>query len=139
MKTIRNWTVAKSNLDFQTATNMLQARAINGTLYNDIAIRLRDKMFISRVNDNITNEKFYPREILSNEWEVLVPDTNEEEKNNKVRKMMKESTCSGLTNDKIDNMTIKEIWEHLCSKMSKDQMYRMIKLYYSEKVYKEKQ
>jgi len=139
MKTIRNWTVAKSNLDFQTAINMLKARAIQGTLYDNIAIRLRDKMFISRVNDNIANEKFYPREILSNEWEVLIPDTDEEAKNNKVRKMMKESTCSGLTNDKIDNMTIKEIWEYLCSKMSKDQMYRMIKLYYSEKIYKEKQ
>lgn len=132
MKKIRNWKVIAEGIDTQKAIDILrnqEYQKFNGPF----AVQSCSKQYDSWSYDM----QFSLNEVLKT-WKVLVPDTDEEAKNEKVRQMVKDSNCSGLTYDKIDNMTTKEIWKHLCGKMSDDQMYRMIKLYYSEKVYKEK-
>lgn len=139
-KKIRNWKLVKDGLSFMEAAKMFQERMIDGKPVDNICIRIGHRNFIW---DEIygascfTNDAFRPAEVMSNEWKIFVPDTDEELKCEKVRQMMKDSNCSGLTYDKIDNMTAKEIWNHICNKLTDDQMYRMIKLYYSEKVFKE--
>ena len=141
LKRVRNWKVVKEGLTFQEASTIFQEQKMDGIPYENISIRIGRRHFIKEemygVN-GFANETFRPVEILSKDWEVLIPDTDEEVKCEKVRQMVKDSNCSGLTYDKIDNMTTEEIWKHLCGRMDKDQIYRMIKFYYSEKVYKEK-
>ena len=139
-KRIRNWKVVKTGLSFMEASKIFQEQKLDGKPVENVSIRIGHRHFIKDELygfNGFTNETFRPAEILENNWVALVPDTDEELKCEKVRQMVKDSNCSGLTYDKLDNMTIEEIWKHLCNKMSKDQIYRMIKLYYSEKVYKE--
>ena len=138
MKKIRNWKVIKDNLDFLSASNMYKNQAINGTLYDYIAIRIGHRIFTPDEIIKFESETFYPKEILSNDWVALIPDTDEECKNEKIRRLMKDSCCSRLKNDKIDNMTIPQIWEWVSDHLDKDQMYRMLLAYYDQKIYKTK-
>ena len=71
-------------------------------------------------------------------WTILIPDTDKEEKLEEVRKLMKDSNASGLSYPHIDNMNINQIWERVSYLISLDetQMYKMLKHYYKENVYK---
>lgn len=138
MKKIRNWKVIKENLDFLSASNMYKNQAINGVLYDYLAIRIGPRMFTPDEIMKFESETFYPKEILSNNWVALIPDTDEENKNEKIRQLMKDSNSSNIKYDKIDNMTIPQIWEWVSDHLDKDQMYRMLLAYYDQKIYKTK-
>jgi hypothetical protein len=67
---------------------------------------------------------------------VFIPDNDEEEKNEKIRNYLKGTNCTGLKHQKIDNMTIEEIWEHISNTMDKDKKYRMLLYYFENNIYK---
>ena len=132
MKKIRNWKIIADKINIMDALNILMNQKYENYT-GPFAIQSYCKQYDSWGLDMnfSTNEAIKP-------WKVLVPDTDEEAKNEKIRQMVKDSNCSGLSYDKIDNMTIRELFKHIVNHVSEDQMYRMLKLYYSEKVYKEK-
>lgn len=132
MKKIRNWKVIAEGIDTQKAIDILRTQEYQ-KFKGPFAVQSCSKQYDSWSYDM----QFSLNEVM-NTWKVLVPDTDEEAKNEKIRQMVKESNCSGLSYDKIDNMTTRELFKHIVNHVSEDQMYRMLKLYYSEKVYKEK-
>lgn len=129
-KKIRNWKVIADKIDITDALKILMNQKYENYT-GPFAIQSYCKQYDTWGFDMgfTVNEAIKP-------WKILVPDTDEEEKNEKVRQMVKDSNSSSLTHAKIDNMTIREIWNHIADRLSDDQVYKMIKLYYSEKIYK---
>ncbi len=111
-KAIKNWKVVKDNLDFMTALNIFKAQAIEGHLYDLVAIRIGDRIFQPGIS-NLESEYFYASEIISNKFEALIPDDQLEEKTYKLQQMFKDNNIGGLKFDKIDNMTIDQLLNHL--------------------------
>lgn len=135
MKQIRNWKIIAEHLNVITALDILKNQKMDNHIGPFAIGHEKTKKFVTRY---LPDQAMTSEEIIVNGWRVFVPDNDEENKNNKIRNFAKESNCSGLTHDKIDNMTNKEIWRHLCSKMDNDQIYRMLLLYYENKIYKTK-
>ena len=138
-KKIRCWKVAKENVALKDALTMFKNRAIQGTFYNDIALRFGHRTFQYGV-DNIDNESFSIQEMLNNTWEVLVPDDGMEEMTDNCRTILKESHYLGERFQKIDNMNINEMFTALFSKLnliSDRAKYRLIKKIIEDKLYKE--
>ena len=69
---------------------------------------------------------------------ILIPDTDEEIKCEKIRQMVKDSNCSGLNHNKIDNLTIPEIFEWITDHLDNDQKYKVLLAFYDQKIYKTK-
>jgi len=136
MKKKRLWKVIKTGLTYSKALSIFKAQAIEGKQYEDLAIQVGDKFF-SR-NSNPELEQYFPSELLNDTWEVLVPDTDEEAKCDKIRQAVKDSNCSGLNYAQIDNMTIPELFERIMSGLNNDQMYKVLKAFYNEEIYKTK-
>lgn len=111
-KAINNWKVVKDNLDFMTALNIFKAQAIEGHLYDLVAIRIKDRIFQPGLVD-LESEQFYASEIISNKFEALIPDDQLEEKTYKLQKMFKDNNIGGLKFEKIENMTIDQLLNHL--------------------------
>ena len=140
-KTIKNWKVIKSGLTFSEAKQIYENQYMDFKPYENISIRLANRQFIKDPiygTKNFENEHFYPKEFISTNWEVLVPDSDEEKKCEKIRRLMKDSCCSHLTNAKIDNLTIEEMYKWISDHLNKDQKYRMLLAYYDEMIYKTK-
>ena len=140
-KTIKNWKVVKNYLTFSEAAEIYESQKLDGKPVENVSVRLGNRHFIKDPiygTTNFTNEKFYPKEFRSASWEALIPDTDEEERCEKVRTLMKESSCSRLTNAKIDNMTIDEMYKWISDSLNKDQKYRMLLAYYEKAIYKTK-
>jgi len=135
MGKIRNWKILLENVSLETAVTALEQQRIN-LVSGPIAIQNSKTWSFYEKFDSSTI-RFKPSEI-GNTWMILVPDTDAEEKNAKVREWVKESNCSGYNYNKIDNMTIKEIWEMVSNKLNEDQQYRMLKYFYENKIYKTK-
>lgn len=138
-KKIRCWKVAKENVALKDALTMFKNRAIQGTFYNDIALRFGHRVFQWGV-DNIDNESFSIQEMLNNTWEVLVPDDGMEEMTDNCRSILKESHYLGERFQKIDNMNINEMFTALFSRLnliSDRAKYRLIKKIIEDKLYKE--
>jgi len=138
-KKIRCWKVAQSNVSLNDALNMFNHRAINGVLYDDIGLRFGKRIFQYGVDD-IKNAAFSIDEMLKNTWEVLVPDTGAEEMTENCRKVLKESHYTGERFQKIDNMTINDMFVSVFAKLnlaSDVVKYRLIKKIIEDKLYKE--
>ena len=138
-KKIRCWKVARENVSLKDALTMFKNRAIQGTFYNDIALRFGNRIFQYGV-DNIDNEFFSVQEMLNNTWEVLVPDDGMEEMTDNCRNILKESHYLGERFQKIDNMNINEMFTALFSRLnliSDRAKYRLIKKIIEDKLYKE--
>ena len=135
MKKIRNWKVYQSGVSLKNALEMLKdGKTIGGQ--SPIAIKNSNTgKFIDTFSYG--DISFTPNEI-HDDWLILVPDNDEEQKNEKIRKMMKESNCSGCNYDKIDNMTISDIWRHIAYNLDNNQMYRMLLYFYENKIFKTK-
>ena len=128
-KVVRNWKAVKSNLDFVSAYNLYKSQVVDDKFYPIIGLRLGIKYFQSGLH-NIDEAHFSPREAISNNWEIIVPDDEFEEKTNKLRQMLKDNNFTGLRYDKIDNMSIEEMWDAIIGQMSrldKDNKYRIAK------------
>ena len=140
-KTIKNWKVVKSGLSFTEAAEIYENQTLDGKPVENVSIRIGNKQYIKDPIygvANFTSERFYPKEFASHCWEALIPDTDEEERCEKVRTLMKNSCCSCLTNARIDNLTIEEMYDWISSHLNKDQKYRMLLAYYDKMIYKTK-
>lgn len=138
-KIIRNWKVVKSDLDFNLAYNLYKSHKIDGVDYPIIGLRLYNTQFIQSGVDNINNIKLSPNEAISTKWEIVIPDNDAEEKTNKLRQMLKDKNFTGLRHDKIDNMSIEEMWNAIIEQMSrldKDNKYRIAKSIIETGLYK---
>lgn len=138
-KRIKCWKVAKENVTLKDALAMFKNRAIQGTFYNDIALRFGKRLFQYGV-DNIDNESFSVQEMLNNTWEVLIPDDKMEEMTENCRNVLKESHYTGEHFQKIDNMSINDMFVSVLSKLmtvSDVVKYRLIKKIIEDKLYKE--
>lgn len=138
-KKIRCWKVAQSNVSLNDALNMFNHRAINGVLYNDIGLRFGNRIFQYGIDD-IKSAAFSIDEMLKNTWEVLIPDTGAETMTEKCRKVLKESHYTGERFQKIDNMTITDMFKSVFDKLNLTSdvvKYRIIKKIIEDKLYKE--
>lgn len=134
MKKIRNWKEVGSKFELVKAIEILQSQKFNG-FEGPFAIKCpKTGKFIETFKYDLD----FRVDELGSEWSIFVPDNDEEIKNNKIRELVKNSDCSGLNYSKIDNMTIKELWNHIESRMDNDQKYKMLLLYYDNKIYKTK-
>ena len=136
-KKIRHWKVIKSGLSYLDALNIFTAQAIEGKLYDNLAVRVGERFFQYGESNPIT-ETYYPSEILRSNWEVLIPDTDEEAKCEKIRQLVKDSNCSRLNYAQIDNMTVPELFDWIMDGLDDDQKYRVLKAFYNEEIYKTK-
>lgn len=138
-KKIKCWKVAQDNVSLKDALNMFNHRAINGVLYDNIALRFGNRIFQYGIDD-IKSAAFSIDEMLKNTWEVLIPDTGAEEMLAKCRQIIKDEHFTGLKFDKIDNMTISELFSYICyntlNNTSDQVKYRLIKEIIEKKLYK---
>ena len=137
-KVIKNWKVIRNGLDSVSAFNMFKAQAVEGIAYDLLAIRLKWRVFQPGIVD-IDKEQFSAQEILSKEWEVLIPDDQMEEILEAMRDMYKDENFSSLNYQKIDNMSINDLWKELVNIMDRlddRNKYRMAKWIIENKVYK---
>ena len=129
-KIIRNWKAIKSDLDFNLAYNLYKSHKVDDVEYPVIGLRLGVSKFFQSGLHNIDEAMLSPREATSNKWEIIIPDDAAEEKTNKLRQMLKDKNFTGLRYDKIDNMSIEEMWNAIIEQMSrldKDNKYRIAK------------
>ena len=138
-KVIKCWKVIDTNLDSITAFKMFKNRVFEGKQYDVMGIRLGWKTFQSGL-DNLDNAQFTAQEILSNNWELLIPDDDMESILEKMRQMYKnEHLDDGLNYRKIDNMSIGDLWNHLVGIMNDlddKNKYRIAKWIIENKIYK---
>jgi hypothetical protein len=137
-KVIKNWKVVRNGLDSVTAFNMFKAQAIEGTLYDLLAIRLHGRIFQPGIV-NIDQEHFLAQEILSKDWEALIPDDQMEEILENMRQMYKDENFNTLNYQRIDNMSINDLWIELVDIMSRlddRNKYRLAKFIIENKAYK---
>lgn len=137
-KIVRNWKIIKNNLDFMTAYNLYKTQVIDDKFYPIIGLRLGIKYFQSGLH-NIDEAMFSPREATSNKWQIIVPDDEFEEKTNKLRQLLKDKNFTGLRYDKIDNMSIEEMWDAIIgymSRLDKNNKYRIAKNIIENELYK---
>ena len=133
MKHIRNWKLYRDKVSLSEALEVLQKSSIN--LYKTVAIRNNKT---NRFYDKYTDDIVLKPADVNNDWMILIPDTDKEQKNEKLRKLVKDSNCSGLNYDKIDNMNIHEIFCHIVTHINEDQEYRWLLTFYKNEIFKTK-
>ena len=133
---IRNWKEIKSNVDIKTALDAFYNKIYQEQKYEDIAIKNTDTgKFLSsdNVNLNILKVQFTTFEITNDHWSILIPNNDEEQKNFKIRQLVKSSNWSGLKWDKIDCMTVNELFDHCMKNMSDEQKYKIMKEFFENR------
>lgn len=136
-KVIKNWKVVKDNLPFLTALNIFKAQAIEGHLYDLVAIRIGNRIFQPGLS-NLEGEKFYPSEVISGKFEALIPDDDLEEKTYKLQEMFKKANF-GIKFDKIDHLSINDLFDELVIVMNRldvHNKYRVAKCIIETGLYK---
>lgn len=132
MKHIRNWKSVATEVKFSDAINVLREQ--------------RFRLFAGpvMVKSNASKRSFetydpkasFTLPEIEGTFVILIPDTDEENKNNKIREYLKNTNISGLKHEKIDNMTTNEIWDYINQYLLKDeQKYRMLLYYFENKIY----
>ena len=137
MKKIKYWKTVKDGLDLQTALNMYRAQAVEGRLYDYLAIKLGYKIFEPGYLSK--DEKFTIEEALSNKWELIVPDDGKEELLLKTRELVKNENFLRANYNRIDNMSISDIWNEINNvliMLDEKSKYRLIKNIVENKIYK---
>ena len=132
-KKVRNWKVVWDSYGLKSAIEILESQ--KSVKYDGpFAIR-HGRRFITP--EDYRSDITFNLDEINGLWEILIPDNDQEEKNEKIRNLVKNSNCSGLTHAKIDNMTIDEIWKTISDSLTTDKKYRMLLLYYNNKIYKD--
>lgn len=137
-KVIKNWKVVIPNLDSVTAFKIFNNRIIDDKLQDIVGLRLGWRTFQSDIN-SLVNENFTSEEVLSEKWQILLPDDDMEKILSNMRELYKNEHFLGLTYDKIDNMSISDLYYALIDNMnSLDDMnkYRIAKHIIENKIYK---
>ena len=76
---------------------------------------------------------------MSNKWEIMIPDDNMEEILEKMRQLYKDEHIGNLKYQKIDNMSIEDLWNSLIDIMNdldNRNKYRLAKHIIENKLYK---
>lgn len=137
MKQIKYWKVVKSNLKLHNALNMLKGQAVEGHLYDYLAIRFGYKLILP--NSKIDELLFSIKEMENENWEAIVPDDGKEELLEKAREMVKEENFLRQSHNQIDNMNISDIWnaiDDVIVCLDDNAKYRIIKHVIENKLYK---
>lgn len=134
MSKVRNWQIIRSDVNIAEALEILGNQEMKPYGHGIFAIQ-HSKTRRLLDDRNIKNEQISVQE-CDNKWMILMPNTDLENKNYKIRELIKSTNASGLTYDKIDNMTIDELWSHIIRSLNTDQKYRMIKLYIENNIFK---
>ena len=134
---VKYWKVVKSNLNVTEAINILKAQAIQGHLYDYLAIRLKYRLFEPGSDPN--SEKFSLDEALSNEWEAIVPDDGKEELLEKACELVKDTHILRASNEAINNMDLSTLWneiDNVLIMLDDNAKYCLIKHVIDNKLYK---
>lgn len=133
MKHIKNWKPYMDKVSLSEALGVL----MNGVIgpYNKIAIKNNET---GRFYDKYSYDMVFSPVDVNNTWTILVPDDEKEQKSEKIRQLVKDSNCSGLNYDKIDNMTTHEIFKHIASHLDENQEYRWLLAFYKNEIFKTK-
>lgn len=137
MKRVKNWKSVYASIDIQGALNVLKTQTFEigaSTFNGPFAIKSKASGKIYTAYD--PDLKLSSAEVLGL-WELLMPDTDEEEKTNKIIKLAKDSNCTGLSYERLDNMDTESIWNHLVTFIFTPKIkYRIMKWFFENKVYK---
>lgn len=135
-KVIRNWKVLLSGVDTVNALLALKDQeCLNGFC------RIAGPIAIQSAASKKTFVEWEPSlQLRADEtlgsWYVLGPDDGKERLREKIIELAKESNATGLGHVKLEHMSIGEIWEHITDHFDDDIKYKMLKLYFENKVYK---
>lgn len=138
----RNWKIVDSNRDCGIAFKILKDQVYRGDCI-DPACRIGPYAIMHAVThklfDHYDDEEISlsPKE-TSSDWLILTPDFEQERKNTEIRNLVKESNCSGLGYNRIDHMTVDEIFDYIVSNLDNDQKYKILDYFYKNKLYKTK-
>ena len=137
-KKIKCWKAASEHeMTLHEALNVL--RSLDSLTYPRAGIG-HDQYNVMEM-DECREKNFSMGEVLAKSWKVYIPDTNAEEMLAKCRQIIKDEHFTGLKFDKIDNMTISELFSYICyntlSNTSDNVKYRLIKKIIEDKLYKE--
>ena len=137
MKKIKYWKPILENVSLKDALKCLDSRCCNNLRYDRIGIRIGPKVIDQY--DDYKNMNFNIKEVTSDLWEVVVPDINKEEVLYKCREMIKNEHFLRLTNDRIDNMNISDLFNVIFETFvscDDNVKYRLIKHIVELKLYK---
>lgn len=137
MKKVKYWKVIANNLTINDVIVAIKEQRFNGVVYDRLGINHKGRLIDKY--DDIEAETFKPKEIISNKWELVIPDSDEEKKLAKVRDIIKNEHFLNLTDEKIDNMDISDIWNEISNRIANsdnDIKYRIIKSIVENKLYK---
>lgn len=75
-----------------------------------------------------------------NPWRILIIDTELEKKTIEIRGLLKNVSCSGYSWQKIDNMSLDDIWEYVSEVIARDdkKKYKILKYYFENNIYRKK-
>jgi len=139
MKRIKYWKVVKDGVDIETANNMLKAQAVEGHLYDRLAVRLKGDGNIYEYGTDLMSRNFTAKVVLHGTWEILIPDDGEEERLDKLRKIVKDENFLTVNHEAIDNMNIDAIWKKVVDRIDSNKAkYVVIKAIVENKLYKDK-
>lgn len=139
MKRVKHWKSVYASIDTQGALNVLKTQTfeIGASTFNG-PFAIKSKVSNKLYTGYDPELRLSTAEVLGN-WELLQPDTDEEEKNNKIIQLAKESNCTGLSYERLDNMDTESIWNHLVTFMFTPKIkYRIMKWFFENKVYRDK-
>ena len=134
---VKYWKTVKDGLDLQTALNMYRAQEVEGHRYDYLSIKLGYQIFEPGYLSK--DEKFTIEEALSNKWELIVPDDGKEELLLKTRELVKNENFLRANYNRIDNMSISDIWneiDDIITMLDEKSKYRLIKYIIENKLYK---
>ena len=137
MKSIKNWKTISGPISLSEAYKALESQSYNCINYDRLSIgfcgRIIDKY------DDRKNLEFSVREVTSNEWLIMIPDDDKERILYKARDIVKKEHFLNLRHEKIDNMSIHELWKEISKYISfsnDEVIYRVIKTIVENKLYK---
>lgn len=140
-RTFRNWKIVDSNRDCGIAFKILKDQVYYGDCI-DPECRIGPYAIMHDVTrkffDHYDEEISLSPKETSSDWLILTPDFEQERKNTEIRNLVKESNCSGLNYNRIDYMTINEIFDYIASNLNNDQKYKILEHFYKNKLYKTK-
>lgn len=135
---IKNWKLFDSGVNVIDAVNAITSktyRCKEGKYAIRSAVTGR---FITEFNES--NKKLTIPEI-EGYWAVLVPDDEKEEMRIKIADLVKNSNWSGISHNRIDNLTLSKLWETVSEKIGNDEklMYKTMKMFFENRLYMNKQ
>lgn len=134
-KVIRNWKILVKEVDTIKALQALrEQKFLNGYLPVNGPIAIKSQISREMFVEWDPSLQLRADETIGS-WFILVPDNDKERQKDKIIELAKESNATGLKHDKLEHMSIEEIWEYITGHFDDDIRYKMLKWYFENKVY----